>query len=62
MFVKNVNSIKRKTILVSDEEKMYLVRNGYFPVSRKDDKWVYVKDDKISILIEKTGGDDKIGR
>lgn len=58
MFVKNFSSIKRKTVSVNDETKNYLVQNGHFPISKKDDKWVYISDDKILSLLGKFEGGD----
>ncbi len=62
MFVKNFNSIKRQTVFVNDKLKTYLVQNGYSPISKKDDKWIYISNKKILSLINNLeGGDDQIG-
>ena len=58
MFVKNFNSIKRQTISVEDNVKIYLVQNGYSPISKKEDKWIYLVNDEISSLIDKFRGGD----
>lgn len=58
MFVKNFNSIKQQTISVNDKVKIYLVQNGYFPISKKDDKWIYIKNDMVLSLIDKYEGGD----
>ena len=58
MFVKNFNSIKQQTISVNDKVKVYLVQNGYSPISKKDDKWIYIKNDMVLSLIDKYEGGD----
>ena len=58
MFVKNFNSIKQQTISVDDKVKIYLVQNGYSPISKKDDKWIYIKNDMVLSLIDKYEGGD----
>lgn len=58
MFVKNFNSIKQQTISVNDKVKIYLVQNGYSPISKKDDKWIYIKNDMVLSLIDKYKGGD----
>ena len=58
MFVKNFNSIKHQTISVDDKVKIYLVQNGYSPISKKDDKWIYIKNDMVLSLIDKYEGGD----
>ena len=58
MFVKNFNSIKQQTIFVNDKVKVYLVQNGYSPISKKDDKWIYIKNDMVLSLIDKYEGGD----
>lgn len=58
MFVKNFNSIKQQTISVNDKVKIYLVQNGYSPISKKDDKWIYIKNDMVLSLIDKYEGGD----
>ena len=58
MFVKNFNSIKHQTISVDDKVKIYLVQNGYSPISKKKDKWIYIKNDMVLSLIEKYEGGD----
>ena len=58
MFVKNFNSIKRQTVSVEDNVKIYLVQNGYSPISKKEDKWIYLVNDEISSLIDKFRGGD----
>ena len=58
MFVKNFNSIKRQTVSVGDNVKIYLVQNGYSPISKKDDKWIYIKNDMVLSLIDKYEGGD----
>lgn len=58
MFVKNFNSIKRQTISVNDKLKMYLVQNGHSPISKKDDKWIYITNKTILSLIDKFEGGD----
>ena len=58
MFVKNFNSIKQQTISVDDKVKIYLVQNGYSPISKKDDKWIYIKNDIVLSLIDKYEGGD----
>ena len=58
MFVKNFNSIKQQTISVNDKVKVYLVQNGYSPISKKDDKWIYIKNDIVLYLIDKYEGGD----
>lgn len=61
MFVKNFKSIKRETINVNDEVKRFLTQNGYFPVSKNNNEWVYISNDKVLALIEKfKGGDNGI--
>lgn len=62
MFVKNFNSIKRQTVFVDDNVKNYLMQNGYSPISKNGDKWIYISNDKILSLIEKfKGGDGQVG-
>ena len=58
MFVKNFNSIKRQTVSVEDNVKIYLVQNGYSPISKKEDKWIYLANDKVLSLIDKFRGGD----
>lgn len=58
MFVKNFNSIKRQTISVNDKLKTYLVQNGHSPISKKDDKWIYISDKDILSLVDKFEGGD----
>lgn len=58
MFVKNFNSIKQQTISVNDKVKNYLVQNGYSPISKNDDKWIYIKNDMVLSLIDKYEGGD----
>ena len=58
MFVKNFNSIKRQTVSVEDNVKIYLVQNGYSPISKKEDKWIYLVNDKVLSLIDKFRGGD----
>ena len=58
MFVKNFNSIKQQTVSVDDKVKIYLVQNGYSPISKKDDKWIYIKNDMVLSLIDKYEGGD----
>ena len=58
MFVKNFNSIKQQTVSVNDKVKVYLVQNGYSPISKKDDKWIYIKNDIVLYLIDKYEGGD----
>ena len=58
MFVKNFDSIKRQTISVEDKIKNYLVQNGYSPISKKEDKWIYLVNDKVLSLIDKFRGGD----
>ena len=58
MFVKNFNSIKHQTVSVDDKAKIYLVQNGYSPISKKDDKWIYIKNNMILTLIDKYEGGD----
>lgn len=58
MFVKNFNSIKRQTISVDDKLKIYLVQNGYFPVSKSNDKWIYISNKDVLSLIKKFKGGD----
>ena len=58
MFVKNFNSIKQRTISVDDKVKIYLVQNGYSPISKKKDKWIYIKNDMVLSLIDKYEGGD----
>lgn len=63
MFVKNFSSIKRQTISVEDNVKIYLVQNGYSPISKKEDKWIYIKNNNVLSLIEKfKGGDGEVER
>lgn len=56
MFIKNFNSIKRQTISVNDTLKTYLVQNGHSPISKKDDKWIYITNENILSLIDKFKG------
>ena len=58
MFVKNFNYIKQQTIYVDDKVKNYLVQNGYSPISKKKDKWIYIKNDMVLSLIDKYEGGD----
>lgn len=58
MFVKNFDSIKRQTISVEDKIKIYLVQNGYSPISKKEDKWIYIVNDKVLSLIDEFKGGD----
>ena len=58
MFVKNFNSIKQQTISVDNKVKIYLVQNGYSPISKKKDKWIYIKNDMVLSLIDKYEGGD----
>ena len=58
MFVKNFNSIKRQTVSVEDNVKNYLVQNGYSPISKNEDKWIYLANDKVLSLIDKFKGGD----
>ena len=58
MFVKNFNSIKQQTVSVNDKVKIYLVQNGYSPISKKKDKWIYIKNDMVLSLIDKYEGGD----
>lgn len=56
MFVKNFNSIKRQTVSVDDNVKIYLVQNGYYPISKNEDKWIYIVNDNVLSLIDKIKG------
>lgn len=56
MFVKNFDSIKHQTVSVDDKVKIYLVQNGYSPISKKEDKWIYIKNDMVLSLIDKCKG------
>lgn len=56
MFVKNFNSIKRQTISVDEKLKIYLVQNGYSPISKKDKEWIYISNNEVISLIDKYGG------
>ena len=58
MFVKNFNSIKRQTVSVDDNVKNHLVQNGYSPISKNEDKWIYLANDKVLSLIDKFKGGD----
>lgn len=58
MFVKNVNSIKRRTISVGEDLKIYLIRNGYSPISKKDNKWIYLHNESVLNLIKNFKGSD----
>ena len=58
MFVKNFNSIKRQTIYVDDNLKNYFMQNGYSPISKNGDKWIYISSEKILFLIDKFKGGD----
>ena len=58
MFVKNFNSIKRQTVSVDDNVKNHLVKNGYSPISKNEDKWIYIANDKVLSLIDKFKGGD----
>ena len=58
MFVKNFNSIKRQSVSVEDNIKIYLVQNGYSPISKKEYKWIYLVNDNVSSLIDKFKGGD----
>lgn len=58
MFVKNFDSIKRQTVSVRDNVKIYLVQNGYSPISKKEDKWIYLVNDKVLSLIDEFKGGD----
>ena len=58
MFVKNFNSIKQQTIRVDDKVKIHLVQNGYSPISKKDDKWIYIKNNMVLSLINQYKGGD----
>ena len=58
MFVKNFNSIKRQTVSVNDNVKNYLMQNGYSPISKNGNEWVYISNDKVLSLIEKFKGGD----
>ena len=58
MFVKNFNSIKQQTIRVDDKVKIHLVQNGYSPISKKDDKWIYIKNNMVLSLINQYEGGD----
>lgn len=58
MFVKNFNSIKRQTVSVEDNVKIYLVQNGYSPISKNEDKWIYLANDKVLSLVDKFKGGD----
>ena len=56
MFVKNFNSIKRQTVSVEDNVKNHLVQNGHSPISKNEDKWIYLANDKVLYLIDKFRG------
>lgn len=58
MFVKNFNSIKRQTVSVNDNVKNYLMQNGYSPISKNSNEWIYISNDKVLSLIEKFKGGD----
>ena len=58
MFVKNFNSIKRQTVSVNDNVKNYLMQNGYSPISKNSNEWIYISNDKVLSLIEKFEGGD----
>lgn len=58
MFVKNFNSIKRQTVSVNDNVKNYLMQNGYSPISKNCNEWIYISNDKVLSLIEKFKGGD----
>lgn len=53
MFVKNSNSIKRDTITVNEYQKKYLMDNGYSPISKNKNGWVYLANRTILDLIKK---------
>lgn len=56
MYVKNANSIKRPIIAVCDNTKNNLVKNGYYPVSKSKDGWVYIYNSDIKSLLSKFEG------
>ena len=48
MFVKNPNSIKRKTIRADIQLNIYLSECGYPPVSRDGNTWIYILNEDIA--------------
>lgn len=60
MFVKNSNSIKRDTISVNEYQKKYLMDNGYSPISKNKNGWVYLANRTILDLIKKCKGGETL--
>lgn len=52
MFVKNFNSIKRDTVSVTEPQKKYLMENGYSPISKNDNGWIFLANKNILSLIK----------
>lgn len=59
MFVRNPDSIKRLTVKVNDDICNYLSENGFTPISKCGESWIFIKNNKISSLISQyeKGGD-----
>lgn len=51
MFIKNSESIKRKTIEVDEIAKDYLIEHSYSPISFKDGKWLFVVNEEITNVL-----------
>lgn len=60
MFVKNSNSIKRDTISVNEYQKKYLMDNGYYPVSKDKNGWVYLANRTILDSLKKCKGGETL--
>ena len=56
MFVRNFNSIKRDTISVNEDQKKYLMDNGYSPISKDEKRWIYLANKDTIELIKKYKG------
>lgn len=51
MFILNPKSIKRKTICVENDLKVYLTKHGYSPIAKNDLHWIFIYSDEIDKLI-----------
>lgn len=52
MFIKNSESIKRKTIEVDEIVRDYLIEHNYSPISFKDGKWLFVENKDITTVLK----------
>ncbi len=58
MFIRNPSSINRKIIHCTQKEYEFLISNGYLPLSKDENGWIFLDSDEIRKYINryKEGG------